>query len=330
MKFFRRVGWLLAIALLAGGFLFYRISRPYQGFTGTVYVDLPHGTSTGGIADVLAQSGVVGSRWDFLLARLVDRGHVLQAGEYAFNHPASAMDVAGRIARGDVFYYQLVVPEGKNIFDIGAAVEQLGAFKASDFVKAAQDPSLIADLDPRAPSLEGYLFPDTYRLNRHTTPQDLCRQMTDKFRTAWHSLRTEAGVHETVTLASLVEKEDKLPEERPLIAAVFANRLRIGMKLDCDPTAIYAAELLGSYRGAIHRSDLDRGHPYNTYSHAGLPPGPIANPGLASLNAALHPANSDYLYFVKRPDDSGGHQFSTNLADHAAATEKYRRALHNR
>jgi UPF0755 protein len=327
MKFFRLLGRLMVVAVLAGGFLFYRVTRSFQGFTGTIYVDLPHGTSTSGIADLLAQSGVIGSRWDFLLARLANRGRVLQAGEYAFSQPASPMEVAGRIARGDVFYYELVVPEGKNMFDIGVEAERLGAFKASEFVKAAQDPSPIRDLDPQAPSLEGYLFPNTYRLNRHTTPQDLCRQMTDKFRAAWHSLRADGGVHETVTLASLVEKEDKLSEERPLIASVFANRLRIGMKLDCDPTTIYAAELLGVYRGAIYRADLDRSHPYNTYSHAGLPPGPIANPGVASLNAALHPADSEYLYFVKRPDDSGGHEFSTNLAAHAAATGKYRRGL---
>jgi UPF0755 protein len=329
MKFFRTVGMLLVVAILAGGFLFYRVTRPYQGFTGTTYVDLPRGTSSSGIAALLAQAGVVGGRWDFLLARLIHRGQVLQAGEYAFDHPASAMEVAGRIARGDIFYRELVVPEGKNVFDIGAAVEQLGFFKASEFVKAAQDPSLIRDLDPQAPTLEGYLFPSTYRLNHLTTPPQLCRMMTDQFRTAWRGLRTDAGVHETVTLASMVEKEGKLAEERPLIAAVFANRLRIGMKLDCDPTTIYAALLLGVYRGTIYRSDLDRSHPYNTYSHAGLPPGPIANPGVASLTAALHPATSEDLYFVLRPDDSGGHQFSTSMAAHAAATEKYRRGLLN-
>jgi UPF0755 protein len=324
MKFFRAAGTLLAVGIVAGGALFYRATRPYQGFTGTTYVDLPRGTSTDGIAALLAQAGVVGSRWDFWMACLANRGRVLEAGEYAFDHPASAMEVFGRIARGDIFYYELVVPEGRNMFDIGASVEQLGVFKASEFVQAAEDPAPIRDLDPRAPTLEGYLFPSTYRIGRRTTPRQLCRMMTDRFRTAWRGLRTDSGVHETVTLASLVEKEGKLEEERPLIAAVFANRLRIGMKLDCDPTTIYAAQLLGVYRGTIYRSDLDRGHPYNTYSHPGLPPGPIANPGIASISAALHPAVSEDLYFVLRPDNSGGHQFSTNLAAHAVATGKYR------
>jgi UPF0755 protein len=237
------------------------------------------------------------------------------------------VEVVGRIARGDVFYYELVVPEGKNVFDIAAAVEQLGLFPASKFLEAARDPALIRDLDPQAPTLEGYLFPNTYRLSRHTTPERLCRIMTGKFREAWRSLHTTAGVHHTVTLASMVEKEGKLAEERPRIAAVFENRLRIGMKLDCDPTTIYAALLQQNYHGVIHRSDLDSEHAYNTYRHSGLPPGPIANPGLASIRAVLAPSNSDSLYFVARADGSGGHEFSSNIAAHESAVERYRRAL---
>jgi UPF0755 protein len=252
---------------------------------------------------------------------------VLQAGEYKFERAASPLEVVRRIARGDIFYYELVVPEGRNLFDIGAEVEQLGVFPAAKFLQAARNPAMIHDLDSDAPTLEGYLFPDTYRLARKTTPEQLCRIMTGKFRTAWKSLHTEANVHHTVTLASLVEKEGKLAEERPRIAAVFENRLRIGMKLDCDPTTIYAALLQDRYRGVIHRSDLDSEQAYNTYRHAGLPPGPIANPGLASMRAALEPANSDSLYFVARADGSGGHEFSSNIAAHESAVERYRRAL---
>jgi len=317
----------LVLTALVTGFLFYRTMRPYQGFTGVAFVDLPRGTSTGAMADLLAQAGVIRSRWDFLLARIANRGRVLQAGEYRFEGPASAMDIFGRIARGDIVYCELIVPEGRNMFEIGAAAEQLGLFKAGEFVSAAQDPTLIHDLDPHAPTLEGYLFPDTYKLSRHTTPDKLCRIMTGKFRDAWRSLQTDAPVHDTVTLASLVEKEGKLADERPRIAAVFENRLRLGMKLDCDSTTIYAAILAGSYRGTIYRSDLDRAAPYNTYSHAGLPPGPIANPGMAALDAVLHPAVSDALYFVRRPDDSGAHEFSVSQAAHEAAAEKYRRGL---
>ncbi|HUI54968.1 MAG TPA: endolytic transglycosylase MltG [Bryobacteraceae bacterium] len=328
----RIVRFLLEFVILTAlvtGFLFYRTMRPYQGFSGVAYADLPRGTSSGEMGARLAKAGVIRSRFDFVLARLANRGRVLQAGEYRFDHPASAIDVFRRIARGDIYYEELVVPEGKNMFDIGAAAEQLGLFKASDFLAAAADPAMIRDLDPQAPNLEGYLFPDTYRLSRHTTPEKLCRIMTDKFREAWRGLHVDTSMHDTVTLASLVEKESKVAEDRPRIAGVFENRLRIGMKLECDPTTIYAALLVGQYRGTIHRSDLDRNHPYNTYSHAGLPPGPIANPGIESIQAVLHPATSKALYFVLRPDGSGEHEFSSNVAAHEAAVEKYRRGFHN-
>jgi UPF0755 protein len=262
-----------------------------------------------------------------MLARMADRGRILEAGEYRFDHPASAVEVYDRIVRGDIFYYELVAPEGKNLFDIAATVEQIGLFPAAQFLAAARNPAPIRDLDPLAPTLEGYLFPSTYRLSRHTTPAALCRMMTDKFREEWNSLHTSAEVHRTVTLASLVEKESKLPEERSQIAAVFENRLRIGMKLDCDPTTIYAAVLANRYRGTIYRSDLESDSPYNTYRHAGLPPGPIANPGLAAIRAAMDPADSTALYFVLRPDGSGAHQFSNTIAEHSAATARYRRGL---
>jgi UPF0755 protein len=328
MKIARRFVMLALLAVLAGGFGAWRLLAPYRGFQGETFIDIPHGASTTAMARMLAEAGVVRTLWDFLLARVAGRGRKLQAGEYRFEQPASAAEVFGRIARGDVFYYELVAPEGRNMFDIAAAVEKLGLLKADRFLDAARDPSQIRDLDPKAPTLEGYLFPDTYKLSRHTTPEQLCRIMTQRFRAVWRELSPRAGVHETVTLASLVEKEAKVAAERPLIAAVFENRLRIGMRLDCDPTTIYAALMEGRYRGTIYRSDLDSGNPYNTYRNAGLPPGPIANPGLASLKAAVSPEASDALYFVLRPDGSGEHQFSNNIAAHEEATARYRRSLH--
>ena len=327
MRFLRALGLLALAALALAAFEVWRLADPYQGFRREVFVDLPRGMSTQAIADALARAGVVRNRWDFLAARMADRGRVLDAGEYRFNHPASALEVYDRLARGDVFYLELVAPEGKNLFEIGAAAEQLGLFPAAQFVAAARDPAPIRDLDPQAPTLEGYLFPSTYRLSRHTTPAALCRIMTAKFREEWRSLHTAADVHRTVTLASLVEKEGKLAEERPRIAAVFENRLRIGMKLDCDPTTIYAALLDNRYRGAIYRSDLASDSPYNTYRHAGLPPGPIASPGMAAIRAVLQPADSAALYFVLRPDGSGAHQFSTTIAEHTSAVARYHRAL---
>jgi len=218
------------------------------------------------------------------------------------------------------------VPEGNNMFDIAAAVGKLGTIRPEDFLEASRDSSAIRDLAPEATTLEGYLFPDTYRVTRHTTAAQLCRRMTERFRVAWAKLGAKEAVHPVVTMASLVEKETGRDGERPVIASVFRNRIARGMPLDCDPTAIYAALLERRYAGALSRFDLDSKNRYNTYQYAGLPPGPIANPGLAALDAALHPAETDYLYFVVKPDGSGTHTFSENLDAHSVAVGKYRRA----
>ncbi|MGB7762951.1 MAG: endolytic transglycosylase MltG [Bryobacteraceae bacterium] len=325
MKLAHRLGLAILAGVVFAGWCGWRLTRPYQAFGAETFVEFPRGTGSRALAAALAKAGVVRSRWDFLLARALAPTRVLRAGEYRFNRPASPVEVFDRIARGDAFYYTLVVPEGKNMFDIAAAAANLGLFPAPQFLDAAHDPSLVRDIDPDAPTLEGYLFPSTYKLGRHTKPAALCRMMTARFRDAWRSLGVSAPVHRTVTLASLVEKECKLPAERPRVAAVFANRLRLEMALDCDPSTIYAALVEERYRGAIHRSDLASGNPYNTYRHAGLPPGPIANPGLDSMRAVLEPAETDALYFVLRPDGSGAHQFSSSMAAHQAAVALYRR-----
>lgn len=327
MKTLRRLGCLvLALILIAGAFAV-RLSLPYRGFGAETFVEFPRGTSSEAMAAQLAAAHVVRSKWDFLAVRALEAGRTLQAGEYRFNNSASPFEVFDRISRGDVFYFTLTVPEGHNMFDISQSADALGLFTGQAFLEAARNPGMIRDLDSRAPTLEGYLFPNTYKLSRHATPETLCRMMTGKFREVWRGLNPGAAdVHEIVTLASMVEREAKLPPERPMIAAVFSNRLRIGMKLDCDPTTIYAALLDSRYRGAIYRSDLESQNPYNTYQHSGLPPGPIANPGLDSLRAALHPAQSSALYFVAKPDGSGAHQFSNTLEQHNAATQQYRRA----
>jgi UPF0755 protein len=327
MKFILRLFALFVLlAVAGGGYVFYKLSQPYRGFSQPVFVEFPRGTGTAAIADQLASRGVISRRWLFLVARALRRRN-LQAGEYRFDRPASALEVYGRIARGDIFYMELLVPEGYNLSDIAGVVEKLGTIKPADFLAAARNPATIRDLDPKAESLEGYLFPNKYRIYRHTTAQQLCRQMTGEFRAQWKALNAKANVHDIVTLASLVEREARLPEERPEVASVFSNRLRIGMKLDCDPTTVYAALLENRYKGVIHRSDLDSDNPYNTYRHIGLPPGPIANPGLSSLKAALAPADTQYLYFVAKADGTGGHRFSSSLAQHEAAVAAYMRAV---
>ncbi|MGE5568516.1 MAG: endolytic transglycosylase MltG [Rhodospirillales bacterium] len=327
MKF--RAFLLLLAALAAGAVAAARwVRAPYRGFSGEVFVDIPKGTGSAKIARMLSGAGVIRHPVQFLILRALRPGARLQAGEYRFAEPASAWQVFDRLVCGDIFYYVLAVPEGNNIFDIAAALTREGIMDGKSFLVAAHDPSLIRDLAPQAPSLEGYLFPDTYHLTRHTTPAQLCKMMTDRFRKVWSELAPpDAAVHDTVTLASLVEKEARLPGERALIASVFLNRLRLRMPLQCDPTAIYAALLEDRYRGAIYRSDLDSKQRFNTYQHAGLPPGPIANPGAESLRAALNPAETEFLYFVALPGNSGAHQFSKELAQHARAVQQYRRGL---
>jgi UPF0755 protein len=323
----KRIALFLLLCIVGGaGYVFYLANRPYQGFTDERFIDIAKGTSTTTLANTLEKQGVVRKSWLFLLARACSPGTKLQAGEYRFDHPSSPFEVLHKIARGDIFYLEVTIPEGQNLYDIAATVGKLKVFTEEQFLNVAKDPALIHDLDPKATSLEGYLWPDTYRVLRTTTPVQLCQTMTRRFRSQWKPLGAEADVHETLTLASLVEREARIPSDRPLVASVFVNRLKQGIKLDCDPTTVYAALLEGRYRGTIHRSDLDSDNPYNTYKHVGLPPGPIANPGLNSIKAALSPANTKYLYFVAKPDGLGGHNFSETLAQHNAAAAQYHSA----
>jgi UPF0755 protein len=293
------------------------------------FVEIERGTSTRTIASQLAQQGLVRSPWAFLLARAAHPRARLQAGEYAFSGRYSVWQIFDKIRLGQIFYREITVPEGSNVFDIAALLQQLDTVAPEAFLLAAKDASSIRDLDPVAPSLEGYLFPSTYRLTRKSTAKELCRQMTSEFRRQWAAMQTPGAakpdIHRILTLASLVEKETAIPQERPLVAAVFFNRLRLHMPLQCDPTTVYAALLENRYRGVIHKSDLASLNPYNTYAHAGLPPGPIANPGALALKAALQPAASGVLYFVARGDGSGHHHFSATLAEHQAAVASFRK-----
>ncbi len=312
-------------ALVAGGAAAWLVMTPRQ-ISKEVVVDIPRGSGTRQIADLLAREGVLDSAFPFLAARALQPGRKLQAGEYAFSGSMSAWQVFAKIARGEIYYREVNFPEGSNLFDMAEKLESDGLLPGTAFRKAARNPALIRDIAPEAPSLEGYLFPATYRISKHTTADSLVKEMTARFRRAWKQAGGNGNVHHYVTLASLVEKETGVGDERTKVASVYRNRLDRGMKLDCDPTTIYAALLEGRYRGTIYRSDLDSQHPYNTYQHAGLPPGPIANPGLQSLRAALKPAQTDYLFFVARGDGSGGHVFSTSVEGHNKAVESYRRA----
>ncbi len=321
---------IVAVLLLGGvaGVIAWAVFTPYQGFTNEVFLELDRGTSSRELASELQRLGVIRSQYLFLLRRALHPKEALQAGEYHFDKPLSPSDVFEKIRKGEIYYQEITVPEGSNLFDIAELTKTLRWLKPEEFLKAANNPALIRDLDAQAPTLEGYLFPSTYRVTRKTTGEDLCRMMVEQFRREWRVVggigQPSADVHRIVTLASLVEKETAAPSERPLIAAVFVNRLRLNMPLQCDPTVVYAALRNNRYRGTIYRSDLASDDPYNTYAHPGLPPGPIANPGVASLAAAVNPTKADYLYFVAKPGSMGQHTFSATLSAHETAVKAYR------
>jgi len=338
LKYF--LALLLVIVLVAGGaaaWIWYGITKPYQGFApGGVFVDVPHGASQRYVAYLLQKNGVVRSA---LAVRIYARQHpkrTLQAGEYFFDHAMAGRDVFWKLANGEVFQQPFTVREGETVFDIARELEAGKFMRAGDFLYAAGDPALIRDFAPGAQTLEGFLFPATYELPRHPAASELTAEMVRKFKEEWKRIGsssaggpTDEGDHRAVnrivTLASLVERETPKPEERPLVAGAFENRLRKGMRLQCDPTVIYGMERLGKYNGSLSGKDLQFDSPYNTYEHGGLPPGPIGNPGEASLRAALRPAETNYLYFVA--NTQGGHFFSATLAEHNRNVVKYRRLL---
>jgi UPF0755 protein len=294
----------------------------------TTFVLLRPGWSTRHIANELHREGIIRSPPAFLMLQYAEGETTLKAGEYKFDGPASALDVWRRLARGDVYARTVVVPEGYNIYDIAAVVEQAGLGPAADFLAVAKgDTSLVRDIDPEATTLEGYLFPDTYQFTRIDSPRDIAAAMVRRFRQEAQKigLLGNPDVHRIVTMASIVEKETAAPEERPLVASVYYNRLAKNTLLAADPTVIYAALLAGRYRGTIYQSDLQFDSAYNTYRHVGLPPGPITSPGTASLQAALHPVRSDFLYFVS--DNNGHHRFARSPEEHARNVASYRRAV---
>jgi len=293
---------------------------------GAKYVLLRPGWSTAHIAAELRRASVIRSAPSFLLFHYLRGKGTLKAGEYRFDRPANALQVRNRLAHGDIYVHTVVVPEGFNIFEIAAAMEAAGLGPRDEFLKITRsDATLVSDLDPEARSLEGFLFPDTYQFTRTQSTHDMVGVMVKRFRQEARLLGLATNVHRVVTLASIIEKETAVPEERPLVASVCENRLQRNIALGADPTVIYAAELAGRYNGVIHQSDLQLGSPYNTYKYPGLPPGPIANPSRGSLAAAMHPAATAYLYFVS--DNQGHHRFARNLDEHTHNVAAYRRSL---
>jgi UPF0755 protein len=308
------IAFLLLLLLAVAGWLTFGLLAPVRP-AGQKFVMLRPGYSTRRIARELKSAGVIRSFDAFVLWHSLHRRPSLKAGEYLFEHDANAIKVHNRLARGDVYVHAVVIPEGFNMFDIAAAIENAGLGRSTDFLKAAtSDTALISDLARRATSLEGYLFPNTYYFTRTQTMHDMAAEMVKQFRQVTSEIGLTQDVQRTVTLASIIEKETGVPEERPQVASVYTNRLNSRIPLQADPSVIYAELLQGTYGGALHHDDMQFKSLYNTYQHPGLPPGPIANPGRSSLEAALHPAETKFYYFVS--DGNGHHRFSSTLEEH--------------
>jgi UPF0755 protein len=315
----------LLAALAVGGWIWWAVYAPVAPAQGQ-FVLLHPGYSTRRIAVELKKAGVIRSELAFRLWHSTHPKPSLKAGEYLFERAASLPQVYGRIARGDIYFHTVTIPEGYTMFDIAKSMEDAGLGSAEDFVHIAETrTNLIADLAPEAKSLEGYLFPNTYEFTRTQTLDEMAAAMVHQFRQVAQQIGLNADVHRTVTMASIVEKETAVPEERPRVASVYYNRLALRMALDADPSVIYAELLAGTYTGSLHHDDLAVNSPYNTYRFRGLPPGPIGNPGRSALEAALHPENTKFLYFVS--DGNGHHRFARSLEEHNRNVTAYRHSL---
>ncbi len=333
----KRIALLLALVVVAAvAFCWWianELTTPYfGGAPGGIFVEVSRGASTRNIAGLLSQSGVLRHSLPFVVyVRWTGAGRRLQAGEYHFDSPATPVQVLDRIMRGDIHFVAVTIPEGLTARETLEQVARSGLGRMEEMEAALVRTEWIRDLDPRARNLEGYLFPDTYRFTRSIRSADIVRTMVTEFRTNYEKLVREHppgpgwDARRVVTLASLVEKEVGNDEERPLVASVFVNRLERGIPLACDPTIIYALKLARGYDGNIRKPDLSMQSPYNTYVHPGLPPGPIASPGMASLEAAISPARTGFLYFVSRND--GTHQFSTDYRSHTQAVLRFQKRV---
>lgn len=327
IKFFLLLSLIL---LVVGSFwLTEEIYRPLKITEENNILEIEPGLNIRQIAEMMEAKKVVRSSFAFLVFyRLFADRRALQAGEYLLGNEESAKSLFLKLYKGRVRLHPVVIREGMTAAEIVELLAFLG--NREDFWRAVNDPTLIADLDPQANDLEGYLFPETYYFPKKIPAAEAIKTILNQFRLvmepAWRKRAAEIGlsVRQVVILASLIEKETSLPEERPLVSAVFHNRLRLGMKLDCDPTVIYALKKSGSTGEKLTRADLEFPSPYNTYLHAGLPPGPICNPGREALRAALFPAPVDFLYFVARGD--GSHHFSSSYQEHLRAVARYQRA----
>ncbi len=319
------ISLLLLVTLIAGGWWAWAVHVPMTP-PANQFVLLRPGFSTHRIGVELKKAGIIRSEFAFRLWRALHPKLSLKAGEYLFDREATLPQVYDRVARGDIYFHEVTIPEGYTMFDVARTMEEAGLGSAEEFLKVARTRTdLITDLAPEAKSLEGYLFPNTYQFTRTQSHEEMIGAMVHQFRLVAQQVGLTSDVHKTVTMASIVEKETATPDERPMVASVYYNRLARRMALDADPSVIYAELLSGSYSGSLHHADLAVNSPYNTYRFPGLPPGPIGNPGRSALEAAMHPAQSEFYYFVA--DGGGHHRFARDLTEHNRNVAAYRHAL---
>jgi UPF0755 protein len=315
----------LFAALAAGGWVAWLVYAPVTPPANASLLLRP-GYSTRKIAAELKRAGVIRNERVFWLWHALHPKPTLKAGEYLFERKATLPQVYERIARGDIYFHVVTIPEGYTMFDIAKAIEDAKLGSAADFLRVAETQTqLISDMAPDAKSLEGYLFPNTYEFTRTQSLKEMAAAMVHQFRLVAQQIGLNADIPRVVTMASIVEKETADPEERPRVASVYYNRLAKNVALDADPSVIYAEQLEGTYQGSLHHADMAVNSPYNTYRSAGLPPGPIANPGKGALEAAMHPDSTRFLYFVA--DGNGHHRFARSLEEHNRNVASYRHAL---
>src|ERR1043166_3569753 len=327
-----------AAATAYGAWTYYDLRKPVTHTKSGQYIEIPKGTSPSGIVRKLVAEGVIKHEWPLkVYLKVSGIGSTLKAGEYEFPSPISPLGVLATLQEGQRRLDRLTVIEGWTRWDIARAMAQVPEFKLANEAQALElmnNVNLISDIDPEAKNLEGYLFPDTYEFAPETTPAEFIEMMVKRFRSVWKPDWTERArslnftTRQIVTIGSIIETEAKLADERPLVASVIYNRLKQGIPLAVDSSVIYASKLEGKWRydGKVYLSDIQRRSPYNTRLYAGLPPGPVSSPGESSLRAALNPATSDYLYYVRNPDrDDGAHNFYSNGADFETGVQALRR-----
>ena len=324
---------IIVLTASLSSYIFYKnVTTPHTMQGSRINIEIKKGVSSKDISTLLLQKGLIGDSLAFnLLARI--RGVVsgLKAGEYMLSSEMTPNEILNKIAKGQVVQHQITIPEGYNIYEIADILQKNNFTQKDTFIALAFDPDTVKKLGLNATSLEGYLFPETYSFEKNVSDYEILKKMVDTFKKKimTHEIKADMeksklSFHEMVTLASVIEKETGKEEERPLVSAVFHNRLKKKMRLQSDPTVIYA---LKDFDGNIRKKDLKVDSPYNTYRYGGLPPGPIANPGLNSIKTALRPANVNYLYFVSKKN--GEHKFSSNLKEHNRAVLKYQKRRRN-